>query len=229
MGNCQSRSGDGGKLVAVLTGDIVGSSQLPPDGRAALVDRLKGIAAEIRHCWPEAMAADIDVFSGDSWQILLSAPPLALRLAVFIRAALIGFDDGMDTRLAIGIGTMSDAPFDRVSQADGEAFHLSGRALEAMGQAKVKEAPWMRVRTSLASREGGWDAAAQLLDAVMRSVWTAPRAMAVAGAVRGWSQETISAKWPSGITQAGVSKHLRAAAWGAVEGAITLFESDWAD
>ncbi len=227
MAPSPANSGASKALVAVLTGDIVGSSQLPPAGRASLVDRLKDLAEATRQAWPDALAADIDVFSGDRWQMLLARPSMALRVAVFVRASLIGCDDGVDTRLAIGIGTMSDASFERVSQADGEAFHLSGRTLETMGQAKVKDAPWMRLRMSAPRDEAGWDATAQLIDAIIRNLWTAPRATAVAGAIQGWNQETISEKWPDEITQAGISKHLRAAAWGAVETALDHFEAAW--
>ncbi|MFW6154190.1 MAG: hypothetical protein ACOC95_03140 [Planctomycetota bacterium] len=228
MGVSPTNSEGSAALVAVLTGDIVGSSQVKRTDGSLPVDRLRHVADAIREAWPDALAADVDVFSGDSWQMLLARPALGLRVAVFVRASLIGLGEGMDTRLAIGIGTMSDAPFERVSQADGEAFRLSGRALETMSQAKGKDAARMRLKMSADHDAFGWDAGAQLLDAIIRNLWTAPRAVAVAGAIRGWNQETISAQWPEGpIAQASVSRHLRRAAWGAVEASTRLFEAGW--
>jgi hypothetical protein len=124
---------------------------------------------------------------------------------------------GLDTRLAIAIGTV-DFVSDRVSQGDGEAYRISGRALEQMSGKQ-------RLHLVLPG-EAGDDALAvvvRLIDVVARG-WTGRQALAVCGALRGWTQEKIANAWPGKVSQQAVTKHLDAANWPALEEALKLVE-----
>ncbi|GAA0525541.1 hypothetical protein FHS83_001950 [Rhizomicrobium palustre] len=74
-----------------------------------------------------------EFFQGDSWQVLLGDPSNALRLALLIQASLL-VEANAETRTSIGIGSIES--IEQTSAiSTGEAFTLSGRALEEMSGA----------------------------------------------------------------------------------------------
>lgn len=114
------------RLHAVLTGDLIRSTSLPPKQADAAMFALGKAADE----W----VGDLHFtrFRGDGWQILLEHPQSALRLALYMTAALAAADTGLATRLAIGFGTASRLRAGDLSGATGSAFTRSGRALDHM-------------------------------------------------------------------------------------------------
>lgn len=222
-------------LCGVITGDIVGSTELPADERRELYDIMRETAQRVEEHFADAIALPVDIFAGDTWQILLSDPPMTLRVAMFYRAIIrsqmtkappgtssAGRDRRMDTRLALAIGPIDFVPAERVSEGEGEAFRLSGRTLKQMSK-HVR----MGFRCSDAEREQTWNAVAHLLDAIVTGQWTAAKARAVSGALLGWPQQRIAELWPEPIKQATVSNHLREASWPAIEETLQAFESIW--
>lgn len=120
-----------GKVYAVITGDIVGSTKLSPA-------EMKKVRATVGEAVSETARAFVlrndpitkgaEFFQGDSWQVLLGEPANALRLALLIQASLRSKVNA-ETRAAIGIGVVSS--IERTAAiSTGEAFTLSGRALE---------------------------------------------------------------------------------------------------
>lgn len=116
---------------AVLTGDIVNSSQLALDA-----------LHNIRKCFDQAITVisewedglvlgEVEFYRGDSWQLLINNPESALRVAVFIRASLFYYLS-IDTRISIGLGRVSNIFPNSVSHSTGEAFNLSGHGLNTM-------------------------------------------------------------------------------------------------
>lgn len=117
---------------AVLTGDFVRSSDLDEReldrARQTLMDALGQVAG-----WqPKLVPATPDIFRGDSWQLLLSKPGYCLRAAFYVRACLKAASPQWDTRIAVGLGRVSKISRERTSLSTGEAFLISGRALDAM-------------------------------------------------------------------------------------------------
>lgn len=211
------------RTYAVISGDIVGSSRLGRDARAGLPGVLKQAAAAAREFQGDAIPLDIDVYAGDSWQLLLSRPGAALRAAVFLRAYLLDRADGVDTRIAIAIGGVDFVPGDRVSEGDGEAFRLSGRLLQSGDPARRMQFASERVPDVQV-----WDVAFALIDAIVTKTWTGKRARAISGALRGWPHARIAGLWTPPVRQPTVARGLEAASWPAVELAIERFELEFA-
>lgn len=138
--------------VAVITGDLINSRQIPIENRQQVYDYMAYIyrSFAIRRGWQDT--AKLEFFRGDSFQLLVGEPEFALRVALFLRARLrsvFGRNDMQyepnlskytrksnskrlwDARIAIGIGAVSYRS-ESVLNSDGEAFVLSGHTLDKM-------------------------------------------------------------------------------------------------
>lgn len=210
------------KRYAVLTGDIVDSSKLSKADRQALPATIKRAAGETRKTFPEAVPLDIEVFRGDSWQLLVSDPIRSLRISLFFRACFRSGKErgrGLDTRIAVAIGGIDFVPANKVSEGDGEAYRASGQALEELAAGR-----FLTLVGADFLQQNALDVLTGLVDAVVQD-WTGKQARAVAGALRGWTQEKIAASWPETISQQAITKHLGGAHWGAVKEALDFFET----
>ena len=123
------------ETFAVLTGDIIKSSKLTGERRQKTLTAIEQLAEESAKLHQDLKLTGPEIFRGDSWQLLLSPPHHALRVACFIRAGLRS--RGLaDTRIGIGLGgvEMHDG---RLGQSDGVAFRLSGRALDELKKSET--------------------------------------------------------------------------------------------
>ena len=124
-------------VYAVLTGDIIASSGMSAETLSGVRAGLQEAAEVFCNGYKSSVearmdrAADIDMYRGDGWQLLLTEQALALRLALFLRATLRA-KHGADTRIAIAVGGCDEINGEKLSLSVGEAFTLSGRALEGM-------------------------------------------------------------------------------------------------
>ncbi len=116
--------------LAVLTGDIVKSTQLPDGALEAIFDGLAQAADAL------AQWSDVDPCltraRGDGWQVVAPAP-LALRAALALRAGVRLTGKDHDTRIGIALGTAT-LPGPDLSAASGPAFVASGHALDTMAR-----------------------------------------------------------------------------------------------
>lgn len=112
--------------VAILTGDLIGSTRAAPGAVAATMRVLADCAAAIG---PEACFTRS---RGDGWQ-MRGDPRHALRDCLFIQARLLAAG-ALPSRIAVGIGAEHPATGPDLSSAMGPAFTASGRALEAMAR-----------------------------------------------------------------------------------------------
>jgi hypothetical protein len=228
-GEGKGTSGSGG-LVAVITGDVIGSRRLAAPLARRLGDTLRAsgeLVGEI--VGPEVMPLPVDVFRGDSWQMLLSSPVPALRAMLLFRAhfrAAMQPDSRspVDTRMAFAVGRLEPPLPARVSESLAPVFQRSGTALEAMRDRRMSLAEADTATESEAVLPAEWDVILRLLDE-FASDWTAKQALAVEGALRGLRQEEIGALWKPAIKQPTVADHLRAAHWNAVEHALDAYEA----
>lgn len=115
---------------AILTGDLVRSSELDPEGLDRAMEVLREAAVSLNDA-TESVVGRPDFFRGDGWQLCLSSPDHAIAAAAFVRVAFIA--SGMDSRIGIGVGRVERLNAKRVSQSIGSAFTLSGRALDELG------------------------------------------------------------------------------------------------
>ncbi|MGH1423404.1 MAG: hypothetical protein ACRBBU_01655 [Pseudooceanicola sp.] len=155
--------------MAVLTGDLVASTQLGRSGIDAAFDALNASA----HQQAEWLGGPLR-FSrhrGDGWQVALDRPEFALRSALTFRAALRARDPRFDTYVAIATGPVS-AEIGRDLNAENDAvFVKSGRILD---QLTSQDAP-MRMA---ASDNTALNAVVVLADHLSMG-WTLPQAAAM--------------------------------------------------
>jgi len=209
-----------GKLYAVITGDIVNSSKLPSKQRQRLHHVMKEGSKAILKAFKESVPLEVDIFRGDSWQLLVNDPSKSLRIGLFYRAYLRAWmgTSRLDTRMSIAVGTVDFVPDDRVSRGDGQAYQYSGSAIGEMVKASN-----MSLRFPGQVIEEPLDILIQLVDAMAMN-WSGKQALAVTGALEGWKQEKIGSLWKPPITQQSVNRHLQRAGWFPVERAIRFFE-----
>ena len=200
-------------LHAVVTGDIIGSSRLSRSKREKLFKVMTAGSKEVCQVFHQDVPLEIDIFRGDSWQLLVTRPRTALDAALFFRAFIKAgmAPERVDTRLAIATGTIELAPEERVSQGDGEAYKLSGRALEML---RGHENMTFDFPPEIESDLTRAVQAVVTLSDVIVTRWTPRQAEAVKGMMKGLNQGKIAAGWPQGaVSQQAVAQHLARAGW----------------
>ncbi len=221
------------KCVAVVTGDFVGFSGLDRTVRSRMPQVIVDAGRSVNKAFGPIVYGDVDVFRGDGWQALIVEPRSALRAALFFRAYIIGVteDRGVDTRIAIGVGPVDYVPPEKIAAGDGAAYRVSGKLLGKMGSARAG-----RIRCAFADGSETGSAFVNgltdgdLIDCVVRLAgamgdnWRSRRALAVTGALKGWSHDRIARHWPGQISRQAVGKHLQKAGWHAIAHALVVFE-----
>lgn len=138
------------EIKGVITGDIVGSSQIKSEYRKDLLECLNTMKNELQCVSPFSM----ELFRGDSFQLLIEDPAQAAKIAILLRAGLINHtpnkDDGMwDAKISLGIGQVEFLS-DSIVTSDGEAFQYSGRQLDGMGKRRMAvKTPWQDANKEL--------------------------------------------------------------------------------
>lgn len=121
--------------IGVITGDIVDSSKIPVESRGALLDALRQIELQLQSVSPFA----IEIYRGDSFQIVAGDFTNTMLIAILIRAGLkMSSPAGQlwDARMSIGIGEVSYVNT-HITASDGEAFRYSGRGLDSLGKRRL--------------------------------------------------------------------------------------------
>lgn len=193
-------------IHAVLTGDLVGSSRLDPASLQGARQTFEAASAEIARWSPQLVASTPDFFRGDSWQLLLTQPGFSLRAAFYIRARLKAGDPDWDTRIAIGLGEVAKIDKSRTSLSSGEAFLLSGHALDAMGSGTTLVVAARPQARSLAAL----DVLARICS-TMADDWSPKQAQAVCLALAPGAPTQAEMAERLGVTQQAVSKALASA------------------
>lgn len=114
--------------IAVLTGDLVGSTKLSDTARAESFAALDAAARQISS-W-QAHDACLTRTRGDGWQLILTDTSLMLRAVVLIAASLRALGKAHATRIAIGTGSEPPPDVTDLNLADSGAFVRSGRLLD---------------------------------------------------------------------------------------------------
>jgi hypothetical protein len=211
-------------IFAVLTGDLIDSSALSPErltrARAVVLKGVRRVNAKSRR----AAGGEPAFFRGDAWQ-LLTEPARALRTALYI-CALLRAEIGVGTRVAIGIGAVEALNRGQISLSTGEAFTLSGHALDAMtGYFELSGALPERA-TVLA----GWFPALLALCSGLIRHWTRRQAQIVSLALLAddLTHERIARSLKPAVSKQTVSESLAGAGWRALREAVRAFEAtDW--
>ena len=203
------------KLYSVITGDIVKSSRLSLDKHKLLIRVMRNSSKEISKIFPDALKYEPELFRGDSWQLLIKKPELALSIAIFYRAYLKAKMqlDSIDSRMAISIGTVD---FAQSSFGVGDAYKISGKALDKKGKRKIKFV------SDILQNSDVIDLVIQNTDFISAK-WTSRQCKITLLALQNYSQKTIAAKLR--ISQQAVSKQIDAAGWMIVADNIYYFKN----
>lgn len=116
--------------AAVLTGDLIASTEAGQDAVDGAMGVLEGIAQH------EAQISGLDIrfarFRGDGWQMYCPDAARVFRLTVLVLANLHSQPALPQTRLAVATGKVDTLPHTGLASASGEAFSWSGRWLDSM-------------------------------------------------------------------------------------------------
>jgi hypothetical protein len=201
-----------GLLHAVLTGDIVNSTQLAPAVEKSLLEALGDLFSPYLS----------EFYRGDSFQVYMEAPAGSLRLCLLCRAVTISLtstEDGAalsDIRISIGIGPVV-LPVKTPGTAKGEAFLLSGRRFDEMQQSNRR----LAMVSGRAIADIGFQAMADHLDAIYAAM-TPKQAAAIVWLLKGQTQQ--EAVLQLGKSKSTVSELVTAGGWPEIEKIIQQFE-----
>lgn len=197
--------------TAVLTGDLVRSTALDAAALDAAFAALGEAAAEIGR-WQEADAR-FTRSRGDGWQLRLVRPELALRAALYLRAALRASGTGAETRVAIAEGEGGESAPRDLNEATGPVYTASGRALDALGGGA----------TMVHAAGGPLGAAVRLADQIAAG-WTEAQARSLRLMLPPDPPTRGQAGSALGITRQAVDQALAAAGFAALDEALRLLE-----
>ena len=196
--------------IAVLTGDLVGSTDQSAEALTDIFRMIEATAAEIAD-WQQS-PTKLTRYRGDGWQMMLTDPRLGLRAALAVMAGVQSLGAATRVAVAIGAGDPGDAP--TLEAASGPAFIASGRALDGMDP-----------RVRLASPDGGATSALFRLADALAADWTEAQARAVALKLPPDPPTNAEIGTTLGISRQAVEKALAGAKFGAIEDALTLHEA----
>lgn len=212
------------QTYAVLTGDIVASSQRSLEGQRLLPEVVHRVSREVKEHFEEAFHSEIDVFRGDSWQMVIIRPKDALRIGCFIRSRMRSEPSyrHLDSRISIGIGAIDYLPENNVSTGNGQAFRLSGEGLESLPSYSRMSLTFPNQHQAVLPQ--ALNVIVQLMDLQMQR-WTGKQAEAVSGALINLTQKEIATSWVrEPVTQQAISQHLEGAGWVQMKSGLSYVE-----
>ena len=213
-------------VFAVLTGDIIESTQLSTEQLKRVRSLLLKSAQQFRVKPRQSLCGTPEFFRGDAWQLLLKEPGQALRVALLIQAVLLA-EIAVETRISIGIGGVDTIDPARISLSTGEAFTLSGHALDEI-------TGYFDLTGALPERAGAlarWFPASLHLCSGLVRPWTRRQAEIVSlGLLRdNPTHEEIANSLRPKVSKQTVSESLAGAGWRSLLEAIRAFEAtNWA-
>jgi hypothetical protein len=214
-----------GEIFAVLTGDLVESKRLSTEQLDQVRANLRAAADEVKRWKRGLMRGTPEFFRGDAWQILLTDPKLALRVALFLRTSLLSGNLG-DTRVVIGLGKVERVNTKRISLSTGQAFTLSGRELDKLTQ-------YFRMSIVLPEEArvlGDWLRIVGHLCDMLIGHWTSRQAEIIRAALAldDPTQAEVAERLDPPVTKQAVTKALAGADWQGLRSALRQFEkTDW--
>lgn len=201
-------------LFAVLTGDIVRSSELDPGALDEIMSALDTAARDLSG-WAPGMSAGFARRGGDGWQIVHDNAVFCFRAALWLQAVVRrgGKDRATRIALATGSGALDPQAIRDPNAASGPAFTASGRLLETLKHPAL-----------MAHADGGALSAALRLADHIGQGWTQAQARALCEALPPGAGPRAEAAERLGITRQAVNQALWGAGFPALEEALELLE-----
>jgi hypothetical protein len=199
-------------LPSVITGDIVNSTKLEATQEKKLLKILQTILSEYKH----------EFFRGDSFQAYIKESSNALKIALLCRTAAIGlspeeFPAISDVRVSIGIASV-ETPVRTLATAKGEAFLLSGRALDDMEKTEG--------RLIISTPNKTANLTLGLLSDYINSIYkqmTPKQAEVIFELLKGSSQQHVADKLNR--SKSTISQHVTAGRWDEIENILNKYQN----
>jgi len=194
----------------VVTGDITGFTKIPPAEREQLIHALP----DLFQSWVEE-SEYARIFRGDSFQLLFKHPQEGLRRSLQLRCwfkkSSVTENIVLDARMAVGVGQISYYG-ETVLDSDGEAFHISGRAFDAM-----EEGEFIKIVTADQLLNEQLNIICRLMDLIISS-WTRTQAEVIFLALENKTQQQMADEL--NIAQSAINNRLKLAKWKEIERTI---------
>ena len=199
-------------IQAVITGDIVNSTQLGKGMEKKLKERIQQMFSTFK----------FEFYRGDSFQVYIKEAQMALRLSLLCRTAAIGIvPEGepvsTDVRISIGIGKVI-TPVRTLKTAKGEAFILSGRAFDEIARADKR----LIISTGTPLANEGLQVLADYLNAIFNTM-TPKQAMVIYELLRGETQRAIAKKLKK--TESTIHQRVISGHWPEIEILLKQYEN----
>jgi hypothetical protein len=196
------------KRVAVITADVVNSTKINASKRSMVLSKMKQIFIEISKVY-KLPKGSIEIFRGDSFQILIEDPSIALEVLLYVFFSLKIDDPIVVCRYSLGVGDMSfRAP--KVIESDGTAFQVSGRMLDAISKSNAL--------INISSDEVGFNTELEVhsltLDFLLSNISSSQYNIFL-WALCGYSQTEIANE--IGVFQSSVTRTLKRSGWHVIE------------
>lgn len=216
------------KYIAVITGDIINSTKYDLETRDNLRNILSiTISNRLTSYFSKnVIPQHINVFRGDSWQVIITKPSLSLRISLLIRCLLkiSLMSNSINTRMAIGIGAV-ESPLKDINNGDGEAYILSGKGLDKLTSSESSLSISISKSFDFTQNLNGLlKNNFQLID-LISSNWTFKQCKAMEGMLLNKTTQEIANDWfGKKINRSAVSRHLYKAGWNTISENISFFE-----
>lgn len=202
-------------MVAVLTADLVESSQYDEKALGKVLDTLKNEFSLMEKSSLTG-AVNFRIYRGDSFQGIIKRPENSLKIALQIRSAIKAIPQSFsakeenyskmaDVKLAIGIGSV-DFERESIAESNGQAFQFSGRTLDQMKYETRKT----RLTTPSENINNEFNASLFLLDTLIDR-WSKASAEVVYFLLKGLKEREIAEEL--NISQSAVNQRKKTAGW----------------
>ncbi|MEO7309622.1 MAG: hypothetical protein ABIX01_04435 [Chitinophagaceae bacterium] len=201
------------KLIAVITGDIIGSSGVAGAKRKKLLAAMTAATAKATIFLPDFKP---EIFQGDSLQgFSAQKKELVLQASLLIIAMIKA--KGFGIRISIGLGNRTFSTGKSLT-SDGSAFQHSGRNMEELKKKKLM----LAIESDSVIWNAEWDVHCVTLNYLLDR-WTIQQSEAVVEILLGSTQQAAAKKLR--IHQSAVQQRLKAAAWPVVQAILNRFET----
>jgi hypothetical protein len=191
-------------IHAVITGDIVNSTSLPPVWQKKLTNVIRKLFE----------GSVFEFYRGDSFQVFMSDPSAGLVKSLLCRAAAISLNETdenikTDIRLSIGIGNVR-LPVRSLATAKGEAFVLSGRAFDKMSKSGTR----LTINSATELAETGLEVISDYINSIFGNM-TGKQAAVIFELLKGKTQQEVAIKFKK--SKSTIHQRTSSARWNEIE------------
>lgn len=211
---------DDQSLVAVVTGDVRKSTELPDEQRRNLAETLREAFGSVSETFALRETPLFSMSRGDSWQFYLPQWEMSLEFLLSFLATLAKQRPSIRSRASLAVDTIDFLSDRDIGESDGKAFRRSGRGLEELGDDMYFNIQVPRRLDNVFHLCS--ESFAEVIDLALHD-WTAKQARAVAGMLEverrrqmgeDATQKSIAQSWkPDPVTAQTVQKHLKRGHW----------------